>query len=479
MPAGLLKFSHLIFATLYLALPPVVLILATARRVRVRYWGRHSALGVLFSSGIVLGAAVAISHSLVAGAPVSLAQVIVAGYFAIGLLLIIRGLDWTVAIALGVGPLRTRRSYSDIIAGCFAIGLVLIVCGPSRSLAFAVGIVIATGALGGLGGRHLRGSPNIVSATIYRFAPLLRFAVLIVVAFPFVVMTLVCVRPRVVPDGNPASRLRVDYELVHFPSADGLMLAGWWIPAPDDGPFGLDADRPGNLRRGEQTVLICHGFWGGKAGPLPLARFYLAGGYNVLLFDFRATGQSQGHLCTFGALERQDVLGAVAYLRANLPQASRRIVGLGLGTGGAALLAAAADRSPQGQAIAAVAVIGCYDDLGDLTHQLAGAAFFPPLGTIVWKVGLPLASLETGADLQHFRPADAANQIWPRPLMVVHGMDDNVVPFELGQRLYNAAAMPKERLWIENADADQAAGAAGVNHEILRFFNEAHPVPVI
>jgi fermentation-respiration switch protein FrsA (DUF1100 family) len=184
-------------------------------------------------------------------------------------------------------------------------------------------------------------------------------------------------------------------------------------------------------------------------------------------------------LCTFGALERQDVLGAVAYLRANLPQASRRIVGLGLGTGGAALLAAAADRSPQGQAIAAVAVIGCYDDLGDLTHQLAGAAFFPPLGTIVWKVGLPLASLETGADLQHFRPADAANQIWPRPLMVVHGMDDNVVPFELGQRLYNAAAMPKERLWIENADADQAAGAAGVNHEILRFFNEAHPVPVI
>jgi hypothetical protein len=104
MPAGLLKFSHLIFATLYLALPPVVLILATARRVRVRYWGRHGAVGVLFSSGIVLGAAVAISHSLVAGAPVSLEQVIVAGYFAIGLLLIIRGLDWTVAMALGLGP---------------------------------------------------------------------------------------------------------------------------------------------------------------------------------------------------------------------------------------------------------------------------------------------------------------------------------------------------------------------------------------
>jgi alpha-beta hydrolase superfamily lysophospholipase len=435
VPAGLLKLSHLIFATLYLALPPLVLIIGSSRRLR--YPGRRTSLGVLFSSGIVLGAAVAVVHALVAAAPVPLGQVLVSGYLAIGLLLLIRGLDWSVAVALGLDPAR----------------------------------------------RYDR-RPRLLREILLRLAPLLRFAVLISLAFPFVVMSLVCFRPRVVPIGDPASRLRVDYQLVHFPSSDGLTLAGWWIPAPDQhtatqGLFGPDADQQPNFRRGTQTVLICHGFWGGKAGPLPIARFYLAAGYNVLLFDFRATGQSQGHLCTFGDLERQDVLGAVAYLRDQQSQQSQRIVGLGLGTGGAALLAAAADPSPQGQAIAAVAVIGCYDDLNDLSHQLADAAFLQPLGSLVWKVGLPLASLQTGADLQNFRPSDAANHLWPRPLMVVHGMDDNVVPLEAGQRLFNAASMPKQSLWIENADADQTAADPGVNRAILRFFNDAHPVPVI
>jgi fermentation-respiration switch protein FrsA (DUF1100 family) len=434
VPAGLFKLTHLIFATLYLALPPLVLIVGSARSLR--YPGRRTSLGVLFCSGIVLGAAVAVAHSLVAAAPVPPGQVLISGYFAIGLLLLVRGLDWFVAVALGLNPIRRHRG------------------------------------------------PRFLAEILQRLGPLLRFAVLISLAFPFVVMTLVCFRPRVVPDGDPASRLRVDYQLVHFRSADDLTLAGWWIPAPDrftadHDSFGPDSDEQASFRPGSQTVLICHGFWGGKAGPLPIARFYLAAGYNVLLFDFRATGQSQGHLCTFGDLERRDVLGAVAYLRTQRPRQSQRILGLGLGTGGAALLAAAADPSSQGQAIAAVAVIGCYDDLNDLSHQLAESAFLPPLGALVWKVGLPLASLQTGADLQNFRPADAANHLWPRPLMVVHGMDDNVIPFELGQRLYNAAAMPKQSLWIENADADQTAADPGVNRAILRFFNNAHPVPVI
>lgn len=442
VPAGLLHISHGAFMALYLGLPPLVLVTALVRRLRRDYAARAASLGIIFSCGIVLGAAVAVSHALLVGAPVPLEQVLLASYFAVGLLLIIRGLDAAVGGVFGwLG--RTRAPAPAPVAPVGAEEPVQPVA-PRRRRDF-------------------------------RIAPLLRFAVLVVVGFPFVVMTMACFRARVVPLGDPLSRLGIKFREVRFASADGLTLAGWWIPAmASEGELSPDASR-----HARETVLICHGFWGGKAGPLPLARFYLGAGYNVLLFDFRATGQSEGNLCTFGALEQLDVLGAVDYLQHNQPQASRRIVGLGLGTGGAALLGAAADRSPQGRAIAAVAVVGCYDDLSDLTHEMAATAFLPPLSTVVWKVGLPLGSLETGIDLETFRPADAVGQIWPRPVMVVHGTDDTAVPFSLGQRLFDAASMPKRFLWLGDADADQTAADPGVNREIIQFFNEAKPVPVI
>src|SRR5439155_25632311 len=160
-------------------------------------------------------------------------------------------------------------------------------------------------------------------------AMLLRTAVVFCIGMPYVLATVMTYRPKVAPSENPQSMLHWQYEPVTFRATDGTRLSGWWIPAA-----GGESAR---------TVVFCHGLSATKATQLSLTRQLVPGGYNVLAFDFRAHGESGGQLTTFGDLERRDVLGAVRWLRADHPDACRRLVGLGTSTGGAALIAAAAE----------------------------------------------------------------------------------------------------------------------------------------
>jgi alpha-beta hydrolase superfamily lysophospholipase len=226
-------------------------------------------------------------------------------------------------------------------------------------------------------------------------------------------------------------------------------------------------------------VVICHGLAAGKAQALSFAQGLLTRGYNVFVFDFRAHGESEGQLTSLGDLERRDVLAAVRWVQENRPRHSRRILGLGISTGAAALLSAAADPSPHGQAIEAVAVYNAYDDLAGLGRSVARDRFLPPLSWIADRVGLVLASAQVGTDLSRFAPADSARLLWPRPLLIIHGGRDALVPFEHGQRLFDAASEPKRRLWLPSSDYGQTITDRGAAGEVGNFFDEAQPVPAI
>jgi uncharacterized protein len=76
--------------------------------------------------------------------------------------------------------------------------------------------------------------------------------------------------------GLTAERLRI-------PSADGLLLAAWWIPAPTDGPL-TDGPSP--------TVVLGHGMGADSGKMLPLAATLHQAGYHVLTFDMRNHGDS-------------------------------------------------------------------------------------------------------------------------------------------------------------------------------------------
>jgi fermentation-respiration switch protein FrsA (DUF1100 family) len=212
---------------------------------------------------------------------------------------------------------------------------------------------------------------------------------------------------------------------------------------------------------------------------LILARAYPPEGFNVLIFDFRAHGESGGQFTTFGDRERRDVLGAVRWVRAQHAGDAEKIYGVGASLGAAALIAAAADNSDEGRAIDALAVYGTYDNLSSLTRSIGQSYFFPPLRQLLIHVGLPLASLQTGADLAHFAPAELVPKLWPRPILIVHGRRDEIIRFDHGEALYDAAVQPKYNFWLKDGSHNDIVDSEAAAKIVVEFFKTAEPVPVI
>jgi fermentation-respiration switch protein FrsA (DUF1100 family) len=226
-------------------------------------------------------------------------------------------------------------------------------------------------------------------------------------------------------------------------------------------------------------VVICHGAGIGKVSALPLVASFVPHGFNVLMFDFRAHGGSGGQVVSFGDNERRDVLGAVNWLQHTHALQATKIYGLGIETGGAALIAAAADPSAAGQSINAIAVYGCFHDLPTLAKSLANERFAPPFNWLFSRVGLALADFQTGADLTDFSPANEIQGVWPRPVFIVNGSIDREFPMEMGRELYESAAEPKSSRWVNGATTADLLKDDDTAHAVQVFFANARPLPVI
>jgi fermentation-respiration switch protein FrsA (DUF1100 family) len=222
------------------------------------------------------------------------------------------------------------------------------------------------------------------------------------------------------------------------------------------------------------TVLVCHGLGASKDGMWPLAKKLRESGVNLLAIDLRAHGESGGRLSSFGASETLDALAAATWLKLERPASARRIVGVGASLGGAALVQAAA----RSGTIDAVAVLGTYDDLGRLAIDLSHNQFPRPLGWLVRHVALPVASLHAGHNLHAVRPAAAASQLWPRPLLVVHGTGDEIIPFDRGRALHDAASQPRRHLWVDNTH-NGVLDDPNVIDAVVDFVKSSETVPVI
>ena len=85
---------------------------------------------------------------------------------------------------------------------------------------------------------------------------------------------------------------------VLFPSRDGLILHGWFVPAKDGAPFSLTEEDWAAGSKG--TIVFGHGRFGSKDPDLKYVPWLREAGYNCLLFDFRGHGRSEGDYTSFG-----------------------------------------------------------------------------------------------------------------------------------------------------------------------------------
>lgn len=117
--------------------------------------------------------------------------------------------------------------------------------------------------------------------------------------------------------------MHIRVEEVSFPSADGLQLSAWWIPA--------DPQRP--------PVVLCHDLGSSKRSVVNLAIALRSAGFPVLAFDFRGHGESAGTRSSLGVLEKRDVIGALEWL-AERDAGPVGVFGAGMGAHAAVLAAA-------------------------------------------------------------------------------------------------------------------------------------------
>jgi len=232
-------------------------------------------------------------------------------------------------------------------------------------------------------------------------AALALFAVLLALGLSFYLT-----RRFALGETHTPAEVGLAYEEVMFNSPDGLALRGWFIPCP----------------RSDCAVVLLHGHSGSIDADIDYLPALHEAGLNVLQFDFRGHGRSDGQIVSFGYLESQDAAAAAAYLK---QRGMRRVALVGFSLGGiAAILAGAV--SPDVDAVV--------DDGAPARISRSFAAWGLERGLPAWlaSVGgwlaMAGASLRLGANLFDYEAVNWVGKIAPRPLLLIHGEQDPFCP---------------------------------------------------
>jgi len=221
--------------------------------------------------------------------------------------------------------------------------------------------------------------------------------------------------------------------------------------------------------RTARTIVLLHGYGGNQDEMLPVADDLHEAGFGVFTFDQRGSGSSTGEV-TFGAREQDDLVSVVDYL-VSRPDVDRdRLGALGFSMGGATTLLTAA-REPR---LKAVVADSAWSDVRHWLRPSVGDSFVHPRDRFT-ALSLKLAELRTGTDLDDLRPAEVIGRISPRPLLLVHGSGDAVVPAAEAERNFAAAKEPKKLVIVPGAGHGEtiAPGEPSTQSDVLEFFDRA------
>jgi len=192
-----------------------------------------------------------------------------------------------------------------------------------------------------------------------------------------------------------------DYVDVTVKTADGILLHGWYVYAPN--PRG--------------TVLFLHGNAGNISHRLDSIAIFHELGLDTFIIDYRGYGQSEGKPGEEGTY--RDAEAAWEHLVTERGEDPARIIvfGRSLGGGVAAWLATR-------HKVAALVVESSFTSAVDMAAHLYP---FMPV-RLISRLKYPVADYVARAEC---------------PVLIVHSRDDEIIPFAMGKALYEAAPAPK------------------------------------
>ena len=220
--------------------------------------------------------------------------------------------------------------------------------------------------------------------------------------------------------------------------SDGIELVGeLFLPSTD---------------QAHPALCICHGIPATPPdltdrGYAVLAHSFCKAGFATLIFNFRGAGRSEGNLDMMGWT--RDLQAAVDFL-SSLQQVDRtRLCLLGFSAGAAVSVYIAA-HDPRVSSVVTCACPADFRSLHQTETPLETVQRFRQIGAIR-DTDFPPSVEEWRARFQTISPIDWIDRISPRPLLLVHGDADELIPLEHAHLLCQKAGEPKELKIIPGA----------------------------
>ncbi|HUG39621.1 MAG TPA: alpha/beta fold hydrolase [Longimicrobiales bacterium] len=247
------------------------------------------------------------------------------------------------------------------------------------------------------------------TTALIALAVLLLLAVAFALAWPLLLPGLTYVPEPLSPDAaRPERHGLPTASEVWLEAADGVRLHGWWVPAAASGWPRCDA-----------VAIYFHGNAGTIVSRASIAGSLARRGLDVLLFDYRGYGRSEGRPSEPGL--RADAEAALRYVREERRVATGRVVLIGQSLGSAVALRLALDHAAGGLILGA--------PFPGLPAAVSHHAPWLPVRLLRWPDG----RYDAGSRIRELRV----------PLLVLAGGRDTLVPPFLSERVFEAAPRPK------------------------------------
>jgi fermentation-respiration switch protein FrsA (DUF1100 family) len=207
--------------------------------------------------------------------------------------------------------------------------------------------------------------------------------------------------------GDP-SDVGLAYEDVWFDAVDGIKLHGWWVPAAEAPVLVWFHGNGGNISHRLENIQLLHDLVG----------------VQIFIFDYREYGRSAGRISREGTF--LDAAAAYRFVTETkgVPAADVVLFGRSLGT---ALATDLAIHHP----CRALILESAFTNSSDMAKMLAPFLFD-------WRPKVPYDNLGK---------IDKVTV----PVFVIHGTDDEIIPVDMGRRVFAAAHEPKELYLIPGA----------------------------
>jgi len=264
-------------------------------------------------------------------------------------------------------------------------------------------------------------------------AGLLVLFILAYAAFLLLFENKIIFHPSPYPDGywNPTT-LGVPAQDIYFNSEDGVKLHAWFIPAPN----------------ADATLLWFHGNAGNLSHRLDNIQRLKRLNLNIFIFDYRGYGRSEGDPDEKGIYK--DSRAAYKQVLAMDGVSVDSLFLFGRSLGGICAVETAMNHPARGLILESV-----FTNSADMSRTI-----FPliPLG---WAVR---SKLDAVGKVPHLKLAK----------LFLHGTRDDIVPYDLGRKLFEKAGNPKAFYAIEGAGHNDTyiLGGAGYFDALNRFITE-------